>query len=354
MSGLYRCALITLLLGTAGQAADPAVDLRLLRSDPKTAGFLQKALQDGTTNAAQIEDKLDAMIKGRTLTELARFKQQFSLHGERLKFEKDRKEIKTADGDIRKVGIFLEAEPDVSPSGLVNFRYVIDRSVEEASNMIETETTNTAAIIKSDMWEILSDWGDEKQTTLLIARFSGMTPAVDPSASRVSEVRCQSEIRWCEPSDLKTFERSTPETRSKAITWLIGRSKPIATSGMRMISGQRSTQKNILEWSHGMEEIHGVKAAEDDNRWETSNLGWILNFESTIDPQGKHVDMQLKSKWHPRDTKPQTSQPDFIYDFTATTTSGTTLVIEPKTRPDAGAVPVIFVTPTILILAEGQ
>ncbi|MGJ8644238.1 MAG: hypothetical protein ACSHX9_12585 [Luteolibacter sp.] len=337
---MFRTAAVILLIQTACQAGDPVIDLRLLRTDPKTARFLENALSDSEVDSTQIEDKLDALVKDRTLVELARFKQQDGLNGQRLNFEKDHQGIKVADGEFMPGGISIEAEPYAGNSGLVDLRFSFSRSVEEARNRIETERTMTSVTVRGDRWEILSDWGNEIQTTLLLARFSGVPAKEEATIGRLSEVRYQCEIRWCEPSDLKTFERSTPETRDKAITWLIGKSKPIATSGLRMRGGQRSSQENILEWIH------------DDNGWDTKQLGWSLDFQSTIGPHGKLLDFQLISNWHPRDAKKTPSKPDFAYDFATTTESGSTLVIEPKTRPSMGAVPVIFITPTILILSD--
>lgn len=337
---MFRTAPAIFLIATVCQAAEPGIDLRLLRTDSKTAAFLRNALGDSEVSSAQIEDRLDALVKDRTLTELARFNQQGDLNGQRLNFEKHHVDIKVADGELMPGGISIEAEPFAGLSGLVDVRFSFSRSVEEARNRIETERTMTSATVSGDRWEVLSDWGNEMQTTLLLVRFSGIPAKGETPSGRLSEIRYESEIRWCEPADLKTFGRSTPETRDKAITWLIGKSKPIATSGLRMRGGQRSTQENILEWIH------------DDNGWDTKQLGWSLDFQSTIGPHGKLVDFQLDSNWHPRDAKSPPSKPDFTYDFATTTVSGTTLVIEPKTRPGMGAIPVIFITPTIRLLTE--
>lgn len=339
---MFRTASVIFLIATASQAAEPVIDLRLLRTDSKTAGFLKNALRDSKVSSTQIEDKLDALVKDQTLTELARFKQQGDLNGQRLNFEKDHVDIKVAYGEIMTGGISIETDPIAGHSGLVDLRLLFSRSVEEAPNRIEKERTITSATVKSDRWEILSDWGNETQTALLLVRFSGVPAKEETANPLLTEILYQSEIRWCEPADLKTFERSTPETRDKAITWLIGKSKLIATSGLRMRSGQRSTQENVLEWIH------------DDNGWDTKQLGWSLDFQTTIGPHGKLLDFQLNSNWHPRDAKRPPSTPDFTYDFATTTESGTTLVIEPKTRPNMGAVPVIFITPTIQILANSK
>ncbi len=165
MIALCRFALILHLLGSAAFAADPLIDLRLLRMDQKTANLLEKALQDDTASAAQIEDKLDALVKGGTLTELARFRKQFDTNGGIMSFEKDRADLKVADGDSLPGGISLEAEAIAGPSGWVDLRLALNRSVSEGLNRINTERTNTSTILKRDQWEIISDWGDEKQAT---------------------------------------------------------------------------------------------------------------------------------------------------------------------------------------------
>ena len=342
MIALCRFALILLLLGSAAFAADPLIDLRLLRMDQKTAGLLEKALQDEATGAAQIEDKLDALVKGGTLTELARFRKQFDTNGGIMSFEKDRADIKVADGESLPGGISLEAEAVAGPSGWVDLRLALSRSVQEGPNRINAERTNTSTIFKSDQWKIISDWGDERQATLLLVRFSGTETKDTELSGRVADVRFRSELRWCEPADLKTFGRATEETRTKATAWLLGKSKPIATSGIRLRGGQKCTQDNLLEWIH------------DNNGWDTAALGWGLEFSNTISPDGKLIDVQLMSQWHPLDAKRPPLTPDFSYQYASTIPSGATVVIEPKTRPDIGPVPVIFLTPAITSMAEGE
>ncbi len=226
MTALCRFALILPLLGSAAFAADPLIDLRLLRMDQKTAGLLEKALQDDAASAAGIEDKLDALVKGGTLTELARFRKAFAPHGEILTFEKDREDIKVADGEVLPGGISVETEATAGPSGLRG--------------------------------------------------------------------------------------------------------------------GQMCEQDNLLEWIH------------DANGWDTAELGWTLEYSNAIGPDGKLIDLRLKSGWHPPDAKRPPATPDFSYEYASPIPTGTTVVIEPKTRPDIGPVPVIFLTPTLLIMAEGE
>lgn len=342
MIALCRFALIVPLLGNAAFAADPLIDLRLLRMDQKTAGLLEKALQDESTTSAKIEDKLDTLVKGGTLTELARFRKQFDTNGGIMSFEKDRADIKVADGEVLPGGISLEAEAIVGPSGWVDLRLALNRSVSEGLNRIHTERTNTSTILKSDQWEIISDWGDERRATLLLVRFSGTETKDTELSGRVADVRFRSELRWCEPADLKTFGRATEETRIKATAWLLGKSKPIATSGIRVRGGLKCVQENLLEWIH------------DANGWDTAQLGWSLEYSNSIGADGKPIDLQLMSRWHPLDAKRPPATPDFSYEYAATIPTGTTTVIEPKTRPDIGPVPVIFLTPTLLTLAEGE
>lgn len=341
MKSLIGFTLISHLLGAVVLADDPFVDLWLVQTDHKTGGFLEKAIEDGTMSASKIEEKLDSMIADRTVTELARFNQRFKPNGQRLKFEKDRKPITVADGVPMPGGISIEAEPNIGHSDLVDFRFALERTVEMEKNKIHTERTNTAMTIKGNQWEIFCHWGDEKQTTLMLGRFSGVDPKADTAETRLLEVRYQSEIRWCESADLKKFALSTPATRSKAITWLKDRSKPIATSGLRIRSGQMSTQDNLLQWIH------------DSNRgWDTKDLGWGLELETTIGPQGKLIDFQLNSHFHPRDARQAPVKPEFDFDFATTTESGTSVVIQPDPNPAAGPVPVIFITPTVHVVVD--
>ena len=341
MIALCRFALIVPLLGSAAFAADPLIDLRLLRMDQRTAGLLEKALQDDAADAAMIEDKMDALVKGGTLTELARFRKAFAPQGEILAFEKGREDIKVADGEVLPGGISVETEATAGPSGLVDLRLALSRAVQEGQNRIHAERTN-AASFRSDRWDILSDWGDGKQATLLIVRFTGTETGGEAPSDRIAQVQLRSELRWCEPADLKTFGRATDETRAKATAWLLGRSKPIATSGIRLRGGLKCVQENLLEWIH------------DANGWDTAQLGWSLEYSNSIGPDGKLIDLQLMSRWHTVDAKRPPLTPDFSYQYASTIPSGATVVIEPKTSPDIGPVPVIFLTPTLLTLAEGE
>lgn len=335
--------IIGLFLACLPGSAKPTATFRLLKTDPKTAGFIRKAIDEGLINAAEMEDRLDQLDRGGKVSEVARFTQAFSPDGEKIAFEKDVTEIKIADGELMKVGIFLEVEPHASHLGLVDLRFDLNHSVSIRKNRIDSDRTLVGLTVKANTWQILTDWGDASEATLLMAKFSGIETKANPARldSSLREIHCRSELLLCDADDLKKFNRSTPATRAKAIDWLKGRGAMVATSGLQFRSGQKVVQQDVLEWIH------------DDNGWDTAELGLTLEVEGTIGPFGKLLDLRLNASWHPRDANRPPDEPQFAFVLADAAVSGSTLVIEAKARPDEGPVPVLFVTPRTLTIHEG-
>ena len=84
----------------------------------------------------------------------------------------------------------------------------------------------------------------------------------------------------------------------------------------------------FLQWIH------------DKNGWDTAELGLTVEIEGQVGPFGKLVDLRVEAAWHPRDVPRPPDGPLCEFRLADTASSGETFVVEPKTRPDAGPVPV--------------
>jgi hypothetical protein len=323
-------------------AAEPMLELRVLKTDAATAGYIQKAVDEGRVTAVEMEDRLDGLKGKGTVTEHGRFKQAFGAGGEPIEFKKDAEEIRIADGELAPVGLFLEVEPYASPLGLVDMRFDVNHSVSVRKNRIELDRTLSSATVKADAWEILAAWGDGAESTLLMAHVAGVEKEREPAFhdGNIREIICHGELILCEENDLKTFGRSTPATRAKAIDWLKKRGEALSRSSLRIRSGQKVTQQNVLQWIH------------DKNGWDTAELGLTVEVEGQVGPFGKLVDLRVEAAWHPRDVPRPPDGPLCEFRLADTASSGETFVVEPKTRPDAGPVPVLFVTPVVHTILE--
>ena len=219
-----------------------------------------------------------------------------------------------------------------------------DHSQSVARNRIEADRTFAGTLSRAGVWEILCSWGDGGETSLLLAHFSGVKKTREPGEYErsIRELSCRSELILCAEEDLKTFARSTPATRAKAIEWLRGRGESVASSGLRASSGQITTQENILEWIH------------NKNGWDTATLGLVVELECQVGPHGKLVDLQMDATWTPRDAVRPPASPRGEFRLADCASSGTTLVVEPKVRPDDGPVPVLFVTPVVHTVLEAN
>ena len=323
-------------------AVEPRLELRLLQMDHRSAALLENEIRDKAISAVRFEERLDAMIKSRSMSELGRFVKEPVPNGEIVSFKQDIGEIKVADDQSMPMGIMIETEPTFGGAGLMNMRLAFERYSKKSRNKIVAAKTHAAVTLENDRWKSLSAWGDESQRTVLLGKASGLKHEEQPGNGRLWEVHYQSELRWCEPADLKTFGKSTPATQAKAVDWLLKRSELIATSDFRETGGNISTQENGLYWIH------------DDQGWDTKQLGLVLNLRGMLGPGGDLVDVQVAGTWHPTDAGRPPKEPEFSYQFATTTGLGTTFVIGPEAPRDAKRLPVIFMTPNVEVLMESK
>lgn len=337
-------ALIPLTVGSGFVLAEPAVDIRLLKTDPTTAGFVRNALDEVRFTATEFEDRIDEMVKGRKVAELARFRQAAITHGERIDFKKDSDEVEIADGEMLPVGITLEIEPTFGSEKLVDLRLAFSSQRSVGKNRIEMDHTISSAMLRADAWEIIATWGDASESMILMAYFSGHDAKgvnFDITES-LREITIYGELILCDANDLKTFGRATPATRAKAVEWLRERGELVATSGLRSLSRRRVHQKDALDWIH------------DTNGWISTPLGLEIELQGQIGPFGELVELDVTASWSPRDLPKPPQTPFAEFRHSETTPAGSTLVIEAKTRPEKGKVPVLFLTPQVRTFREGS
>lgn len=344
MKSFPAAPLLGLLFCIGSVRAETAVDIRLMKADPATAGFIRSAVEERRFAATELEDRLDQLMTGGKVTELARFRQAAIASGMRIEFKKDAGEAEVADGEKMPMGITLEIESTFDAGDTVNMRFAFSNQQSVRKNQIEVDHTMSSAMVTANAWEVISAWGDASESMLLMAHFSGDAAKgkSEGEANGLREVFCDGELILCDANDLKTFGRATPSNRAKAVGWLRERGELVARSGLRVNSGQRATQKDSLDWIH------------DANGWESAQLGMVMDLQAQVGPFGESVDLDVSASWSPRDTPKPPAAPFAEFRHADTTASGSTLVIEAKTRPDKGPVPVLFLTPHIRTLREGN
>jgi hypothetical protein len=316
-----------------------------MKTDKATAVFIRKAVDEGKVTAAELEGRIDEMIKSRKVSELARFRQAAITSGNRIEFKKDSAEVEVAEGVMQPVGIMLEIESTFGPEGLVDMRFAFDSQQSVGKNKIEVDQTISAATLKSDAWEIISEWGDESESIMLMAHFSGNAAKGEANESTNShrEITCEGELILCDASDLKTFARSTPATRAKAVGWLRERGELVATSGLRLHSGQLATHKDALDWIH-----------DTNDGWYTTPVGLEIDLQGQVGSFGELIELDVTAIWSPRDLPKPPQTPFAEFRHAETIPVGTSLVIEAKTRPEKGKVPVLILTPHVKTFREGS
>ena len=345
MPSYFTLLVFGLVAAVGSVRAEPAIEIRLIRTDPAAAGIIRTAVQEGRFTATEIGGRLDKMISGGKAREIARFKQAAIASGSRIEFRKDDREFEVADGIRMPMGITLEIEPTLGPDGLVDLRFSFSNKQSARKNRIEVDSTMAAVTLKADEWQVIAAWGDASESMLLMAHVSGHEAETETMAASNSlrEIFCDGELMLCDPNDLKTFGRSTPATRAKAVGWLRERGELVATSGFGVHSGQIATQKDALDWIH-----------EIDNGWDTAQLGLEINLRGQVDPFGETVDLDVFASWSPLDARKPEETPHAEFRHGETTSSGTTIVIEAKARPEKGPVPVLFLTPHNRTLREAK
>lgn len=330
------------LLAVSPVPAQPEAEVWVLRMNHTTAEFVGKAVEEQKFTAAELEDRLGELVKKGTVTELGRFKQTFSPDGEKLAFSKDVGAAAVADGEQMRTGLYLELEPVVGAMGLVALRLDFDHPVSVGPNRLAEDRVMSFALLEGDRWELLCASGTGEVTTLLLGRFTRVVKPERRSLQTQREVVCRAELFLCEPDDLKTFGRSTPATRAKAIAWLRGRGDLAASGTVRLYSGQKVLWQNQLLWVH------------DTNGWDTAELGMTLEAVAQVGPHGTLVDLQIDASWHPRDADKPPVQPLARFRGAETLQSGGTLVIQSAAPSGDGPVPVLFVSPELHSWQEAE
>ncbi len=223
-------------------------------------------------------------------------------------------------------------------------RFLFNSEQLVRKNKIEADRTTSTASLKANVWEIIAAWGTASESFLLMTHFSGVVVKEErePPTNSLREILCSSELILCDATDLETFGRATPATRSKAVSWLRERGELVATSELRTYPGRMVSQKDALDWIH------------DTNGWNTTPLGMKIDLRGHVGTAGELVDLEVAASWSPRDTPKPPETPFAEFRHAETTSTGSTLVIEPKTRPDKGPVPVLFLTPHVSTHQEGM
>lgn len=317
--------------------------LKILKVDPATAEIIRGAANSAKPPAADLDARLTQWRRENKISEVAEFTQALKPNPESYTFKKDTQEVRVADGEMMPTGLVLEIEPSVGYHGMVELRLAVQYSIPDRRNHIQQYKTSCSAIAMPEQWKVLTEWSSGADTLMLLARFTGIqlkAPTARDSLAR-NQFSCYSELLLTTAGDLKTFHRSTPATRAKAIEWLRKKGKIIHTGLLTSHNSHIAELQDCIWWIH-----------ETPQGWDTKDMGLKLRLYGQIDTLGKLIDLNVHGTWSDKDAKKPREAATFSYEFASTTGSGSTWMIESTQTSDSPFVPVLLVTPAIQVLHD--
>ncbi len=308
------------------------LEFRLLRTDPKTAGFLCGAIDGNQLPATELGAKLDELIEQGRIEQAARFQRKFDGEMEEFEFAADAAEIEVADGEFLRGGIFLETNPVASAGGRIDVLYALRTAEKLRRNRIAAFRALAACTLEPDQWRVLTSRGDAEFTELLVARGTCAVPIPQGLHRKIRQIDIRHELRECSAADLKQLDESAPDAREALVETLRQRC-PLVRSGRSVLRpGEKAASEDLVEWIDDL-----------GQGWETHYLGSRIEFIGNNGADGESIDLQVSLEWSPLDAKRPPEEPEAVFRLSGTLRSGETLVVRPEPRRDD--IPVWFVSP---------
>ncbi|MFC7338283.1 hypothetical protein ACFQY0_13900 [Haloferula chungangensis] len=308
-----------------------------LRTNHTTAEALRKSISENTLPSDQFEQKIDSLIAQNTVTELAKFdgalEDQKKVSHEKSTGEIEIKEIE----EVIPMGIRLDVAANISIKGpLIDLAY--QASIQEKDKRLQWnkyEATSAATFI-GNRWHCIHYWRRADEVTLLLTRLSSIPEAEGITSSNVSTLHLNYELLSVSPADLAKFGKSTPATRSKAIIWLRGQAEVLDETRITCRSGEKGTHMHSLD-----------VLTEDNDLWDTWNLGSTVSIETNIAASGLTANLVLEASW--QDPKKSQPEPDYRFEVRKELKTGVTELIHPSSKPaKTDSEIIILITPEII------
>lgn len=343
---LFRALILatgTLAVSVSASTAAEA-DIRLLRTDVKTAAAIRLAVDDPKIEAGTFTTRLDGMISAGRVETLASFQQPFEgSDSGSFKLTANEDSMLTESEDLIELGIKLDLNLRVD-GGLVDATYVFSNMVKERKDRLATrEGQQHGLAMEPASWHLLQSWGDADSEDLLLARFTGVPGNESSSTGAIRETAYRCELREIKDADLATFGKSTPATREKAVAWLRDRSPLLACATLRVPAMGRSTGGDQTSWFF-----------ERRGEWDTKKLGLELDILSNMGPDGRLADATIEGTWEPKGGKRTDTEATFAWSTGETFTTGETRIFPPTRGRTSGSSPMLVVTAVIDNIREGR
>jgi len=280
----HACAIgCVIAFGLQAPAAEPALRFRWLETDPKTGDSLLSAIKAKTLSADALGAKVDQLVKGGQIIEVVAFNKKF-VSGERFLLKPE----------AGKMPLLIEAEANASRE-LLDLRCALEWTPKtpKGSGLLRI---NTSTMFSGQHWHLFGRWGDAKTETLLLACGSGLgepTPDERLSAAVHPPVVIHLDAEWRETtsSDLAKVAMASPESRSKALAWLRGRSTLLASTTGTCKSGQKSMIEYLWGGKSDAElEEEADKNEDDDPKEPPPRPGVVFEWEPILAGENKLVD----------------------------------------------------------------
>ncbi len=265
----------------AGAASGPTLQFRWLQTDPKTADAIVDLIKANNLSADAFSAKIAPQIKSGKITEVAAFDRKI-ISGERFL-------LRPANGNLPLV---IEAEATVG-NGYMDLRCVAECTPKTpmGSGLLRC---NTATMLSRQHWYLFARWGDGKTDTLLLAcgGSNPTKPAVPQVKSSIggTPVMIHLDAEWRETSaaDLAKVLEAPPESRTKALAWLRGRSTLLASATGTCRSGQKSAHEHLWGGRSDADTNEQMeRRADQDPKESLPRPGVVFEWEPTIMPADK-------------------------------------------------------------------
>lgn len=297
--------LAVMLLSSVCQALEEGTHIWILKTDPKTADSITGALENNEISSDKFDEVVTKLIKGRKVEVIARALADNSIT-ERQNFDELTEVFSFRDaGEINQMGRFIGLETIFDKSKTLCYPDIHYTSLSKLdSSKFQFFETFSSYTIQVNRWSLagFSREGDSVILTLVNAA----TNQAGPQAALPAQESLIFELYEVSNSDIEKFNKSTPNTRQKAIAWLKSRGTEIYVNKIASASGEHSMHQNRVCWVYEdagsyssaqmgyISSIHSVQTSyERDSLFVWTKVEWSIPDKPKLKPD---YDFRIKSK----------------------------------------------------------
>lgn len=256
------------------------IKFRLLQMNTKTADSILNEIKAGNNRDDELGKNIDAQIKSKEIKLITELNKENARERFILKPEE------------KNLSLQIEAEPHWIESGnIFDLRARAEFAQPRDTGLLSFMTQTT---IISNRWHLLSRWGDSKKDTLLViygGTNSPNTPSLPDTNNQsvdeyvTSDLIMDAILLETTAENLSKVQSVPAAQRTNGRSWLIERSKILASATSRSRSGNENVITNSLDIESHQNMPHGPGL---HLRWEASwNSPPHSNFISSSSNQNK-------------------------------------------------------------------